>query len=101
MATLREAWAPKVERFNYLVERRDRAKAELERLTPDIDRYENATHDLDWEYFRRLQADGVLPSLPRVIRPAEDNHKNDGDSDFPEEEDDGRDGSEFEIGSKG
>ena len=95
---LRGEWAPKVERYNYLVERKTRCELELERLTPEIDRYENATHDIDWEYFRRLQHDGAIPSLPRVIRPAEDNHKNDDDL---EEEDDDECSNDFETGEKG
>ncbi len=94
IATLRAEWKPKVERYNYLVERKARCEAELAALGPDIDRYENASHDLDWEYFRRLQLDGALPSLPQVIRPADDNHKNDEDV---EEEDDDECSNDFEA----
>ena len=98
----RAEWGPKVERYNYLLDRRDRCDAELGRMRPAIERYENETFDHDWEYFRRLQLDGVLPSLPRVRAPADTNHKNDGDDDdLAEEDDDGRNGSDFEIGSKG
>lgn len=101
IARARETWAPRIDRYNYLLERKERAEAELARLRRDVEAFDVLSHDLDWEYFRRLQLDGVLPSLPRVRSEAND-HKNDGDEDLPEEdEDDGGNEREFEIGSKG
>jgi hypothetical protein len=91
----RAEWQSKVERYNYLLERKARCELELAQLRPGVERYETRTYDLDWEYFRRLQRDGVLPSLPRVTAPANSND-NEGD------EDDGDDSSaDFEVGEKG
>lgn len=96
----RTEWAPRIERYNYLLERKARVEAELARMAPAIERRDS--FDLEYEYFQRLQLDGVLPSLPRVVVPANRNHKNDGADELLEEtEDDGRNGSDFEIGSKG
>jgi hypothetical protein len=101
IAKARESWAPRIDRYNYLLERRERADAELGRLRPFVEEFDALSHDLDWEYFRRLQLDGVLPSLPRVRSEAND-HKNDGD-DLAEEGDSDHGGNEcdFEVGSKG
>jgi hypothetical protein len=102
IAYARETWGPRIERYNYLLERRERCDHELGQLRNGVEQFDVLSHDLDWEYFRRLQLDGVLPSLPRVRASADTNHKNDGDDDdLAEEDDDGRNGSDFEIGSKG
>lgn len=112
IATVRETWAPRIERYNYLLERRERTETELGRLRPAVEQFTASSHDLDWEYFRRLQLDGVLPSLPsvtadavhhryqdlRVGQPAQANDKNDDDEG---EEDDGGNECDFEVGSKG
>jgi hypothetical protein len=101
IAAARETWAPRIDRYNYLLERRERADAELGLLRPHVEDFDALSHDLDWEYFRRLQLDGVLPSLPRVRSEAND-HKNDGD-DLAEEGENDHGGNEcdFEVGSKG
>lgn len=96
---------PRIERYNYLRERKARVDGELARLEPEMKRYESERFDIEHEYFRRLQLDGVLPRLAEAhvwLRPANTNHKNDGDDDLPEETDeDGRNERDFEIGSKG
>lgn len=100
------------ERARDLLERRERTEAELGRLRPVVEEFTAASHDLDWEYFRRLQLDGVLPALPSVTPDAahhryadlrvgqvnDCDHKNDV---VEEGEDDGRDEHDFEVGSKG
>jgi hypothetical protein len=94
----RAEWAPRIDRYNYLLERRERADLELGRLRPGVEQFEITSHELDWEYFRRLQLDGVLPSLPRVRASADSDHKNDDDEG---EYDNGGNDSDFEVGSKG
>lgn len=116
IAYARETWAPRIERYNYLLERKERCEVELGQLRNGVEQFDALSHDLDWEYFRRLQLDGVLPSLPRLTpeavhhryhdlrvgQPTNTNHKNDGDEDLPEEEDDdGGNERDFETGSKG
>jgi len=93
----RETWAPRIERYNYLLERRERCDAELGRLRPLVEDFDALSHDLDWEYYRRLQLDGALPSLPRVRVSADDDHKSD---DEEGEEDDGGNECDFEVGSE-
>lgn len=96
----RATWAPRLARYNLLLERSARTEAELERLRPVIEG--RGVFDLEWEYFQRLQLDGVLPTLPRVVVPANRNHKNDGAEELLEEtEKDGWHEPDFEIGSKG
>lgn len=84
--------------------RHPRPRAEIE---ADIDRMRaergpavdsQPVFELEWEYFERLQRDGVLRMLPRVVVPAASDHKNDNDEG---EEDDGRPDDEFEVGEKG
>lgn len=102
LAYARETWAPRIERYNYLLERKERCEAELGQLRIGVEQFDALSHDLDWEYFRRLQLDGVLPSLPRVRASADDNHKNDGAAGLLEEtEEDGWNEPDFEVGSKG
>lgn len=98
IAEARQTWAPRIERYNYLLERKERAEAELGQLRRSVEEFDVLSHDLDWEYFRRLQLDGVLPALPRVRAPANDNHKNDEESD---DDDDSDASHDFETAEKG
>lgn len=91
----------KVERYNHLRDRDERTKGDLRRLEHEMRRYEGFRYDIELEYFRRLQLDGVLPSLPRAhvhSLPANGNHKND---EAEGEYDDGGNECDFEVGSKG
>jgi hypothetical protein len=116
IAKARETWAPRIERYNYLLERKERCEIELGQLRPSVEQFDALSHDLDWEYFRRLQLDGALPTLPRLTpeatvhryhdlrvgQPTDDNHKNDGAHELLEEtEEDGWNEPDFEVGSKG
>ena len=66
LGVIRETDGPTVQRYNYLLERIRLAEEEAARLQPRVEKYANEHQDLDWEYFRRLQLDGVLPRLVPV-----------------------------------
>lgn len=63
LTTVRETDVPSVQRYNYLLERIRVAEEEASRLLPRVRKYDSDRFDLEQEYFRRLQLDGVLPSL--------------------------------------
>lgn len=108
----RTVWVPKVDRFNELVRQRAAIEQELLPLRGEVLGYDKAVADLDWEYFRRLQLDGVVPELPRVtpeavhirytnLRVGESAHADDKNDEDESEEDDGWNDGDFETGSKG
>ena len=101
----RAEFGPLVERYNHLLERRLELDTELAALKPKVDAYSVGNNDLDWEYFRRLQRDGALPSLPvvRMIVAGEGGRRFlvPETTDTEGEDDDGRDDSDFEVGEKG
>ncbi len=67
IAGIKERYGAGTARYNELVATIKEAEAELATLGPRLAGIEHETHDLDWEYFRRLQLDGVVPTIPRRV----------------------------------
>lgn len=76
-AKLEREHGDQVRRHNFLVQRIDEDRAERDGLAASLGPALNEQHDLDWELFRRLQLDGVVPSVPQLADAQYTNYQED------------------------